>query len=220
MTACSSGASAQLCAPPAESMAARIRLLLGTEYGFDTAERIPADRDPVRANERLFSQPGKRRQLVVQVIGLQEPNQCGRAGSDAALLPGGVNLIADERAGGRAQPLPAAVRPEEHPSATREDGTERLECVPAEHPGSAAVVVDNSRKWSRRPPACKTPCSVTPPLANDTIPCGQKRRRQREQKQNERSARHRRQMDCGLFRRLYAEAFRSPMPRFGNQSEI
>ena len=59
------------------------------------------------------------------------------------------DLVADIGAGRGAETLPAAVRREEDPAPAGKQRPERFEGLVVQHPGRAAVVVENGRKRTR-----------------------------------------------------------------------
>jgi len=110
-------------------------------------ERVASNGDPIGSNEALRPQPGKGRQLILQMVCRQKPNQSGGAGRSAALPFGRVDLIADIRPSRRTEALAPSVGSEEHPAMRGEYWTEGFECVLAEHAWRASVVVNDSWKW-------------------------------------------------------------------------
>src|SRR5260370_40904030 len=65
---------------------------LRAEHCLNPAERIARDRNALRLNEALFSQPDKRRQLIIQVICFEQPYHGLRTCVKAFLFHGGSNL--------------------------------------------------------------------------------------------------------------------------------
>src|ERR1700681_2250424 len=96
----------------------------------------------------LTPQPCERSQLIIEMIGFQEPDhRCGAGGNAAVFLSRG-DLITDIRTGRRTEALASPVWPEEQPPVACKDRTECFECLFTKHSGSAPVVVHDRRKWS------------------------------------------------------------------------
>src|SRR3989442_400963 len=82
------------------------------------------------------------------MVRLEQADHGRGARGQAACLLGRGDLVADVGTRGRTRALASAVRAEEHPSVAREDRTERVERLPAEHAGCAAMVVHDRGKRS------------------------------------------------------------------------
>ena len=165
----------------------------GTEDGLDATERVTGGGNPVGLHKRLVLQPFERRELIGELLGVEQAHHCRRAarwpridcprraqtcgnnghanasslspqqaepheGQDGhcqrRALPKASparlrDLVADIGTGRGAETLPAAVRREEDPAPAGKQGPERVEGLVVQHPGRAAVVVEDGRKRTR-----------------------------------------------------------------------
>src|SRR5260370_8220165 len=101
-----------------------IGLSLRTQPCLNPAERIARDRNALRLNEALFSQPDKRRQLIIQVICFEQPYHGLRTCVKAFLFHGGSNLLADVGAPRATVPLSPPVLGEKHPATALKQRTD------------------------------------------------------------------------------------------------
>jgi hypothetical protein len=92
--------------------------------------------------------PGKRCQLIVQVIGLEQADHRRRRGRSAATFLRCVDFIADVRTGRSAQALTSSVWPEEHPPVSCERRAEGFKRLRAQHARRASVVIEQDGKRS------------------------------------------------------------------------
>ena len=118
---------------------------------LDTPEGIPGSGNAVFLNELLRPQPVQGSQLILQVIGLQQPGHGGSGFHAAAAPPGLGDLVADVRAGFGTEPLPPSVGHEEDPAFFGEQRAQAPAGLAVQHAGRTAVVVQNRRKG---PVAC------------------------------------------------------------------
>src|SRR5205823_13532197 len=96
----------------------------------------------------LAAQPGEARQLIVEMIGLQQADQGCSSGRNASLLHCCSDLIANVRSGIGAQPLSAPPGCKEYPPMPVKQRAQSLKCLVVIHSGCAAVVIQHYGKRS------------------------------------------------------------------------
>ena len=146
-----------------------VAFALDAEHGLDAAEGISCDGDASRIDEGLSPQPGKRGELVIQMVSFEQPDHRVSGDRHSTVFLRLVDFVANIRSCLRTQTLTATVRSEEDQPCRMNLGPSVSNASWLSIPAALPWLYTTAGNGPAPSGLNRTPLSVNVPLGNVTI---------------------------------------------------